>query len=269
MGWCRGAAGQRRAIRRIELLEDGERLYYGLTYATYDGSFAIRAARRAQAASSVELHTASGRRFSIAPGRSDALIDHGAQEFAVIEETPGVMQFRGRLSRTPSSTDIERLWAVNWTTGRVAPVAPPLLDVDFDHARIAGTAGHCMGLFSEHESGRAGGCWWATPGGCLCRRCEPEELAAGTCEEPPPPPDDDGPGLGCHCEYPPPPVPGQPGRAPLDARERRDPEPTRRGSDRPPPPYRDGVPPPMMFPPDAAFTPWDANADAGPVGPPS
>ena len=270
-----GPPGSVEPFDRIELREDDETLWYGLSYATEDGAFAIRAARRAQGTSRVELHTGSGRHFSITPGRTEALLDHGAEEFAVLEETPGVMQFRGRLSSTPFSTPIEQLWAVNWTTGDVARVTVnPPLDVDFDHARIAGTVGHCMGLFSVHQSGGTGGCWWATPGGCLCRRCEPEEIAAGTCEEPPLP-DDLGPSLGCHCEHPPPRVPGEPGasssgRAPLDARERRDPESAQGGRDRPPPPYRDGVDPsPMPHAPDSGFTPWDPNADAGPEEPPS
>lgn len=268
-----GPPGSVAPFDRVELREHDELLWYGVTHATAEGSFAIRAARRAQGTAEVELHTGSGRRFSITPGRAEALIDHEPGTFAVHEETPGMMQFRGRLSSTPISTPIERLWAVNWTTGRVREVGTtPQLDVHFDHARVEGTFGHCMGLFSEHQSGDTGGCWWATPGGCLCRRCEPEEIAAGTCEEEPPPEAWAGPNLGCHCEYPPsaPPAPDSSGRPPVDARERLDPPPSRGGSDGPPPPYRNGAAPVSPSPfPDAGYTPWDPNADAGPVEPPS
>ncbi len=280
-----GPPGSVEPFDRVELFEEGgEVLWDGARFATADGSFAIRGARlSASPRRDLRLRTSSGRTFSIRPGRSDAYIDYDPDTYAVIEETPNVMQFRGELAPTQAATAITRAWAVNWSTGAVAPIDPtPPLGVTFDHARIPGTYGQCMGIFSEHASGRTGGCWWATPGGCLCRRrpCPPAELVAGTCVDEPIDDGADDPSLGCHCQYPPPPAstPGGNGREPLPARERHDPPPPSGGGrSGPPPPHGRGdgtgaVPEtPAYTPPDAGYTsPYDPSTiDAGPVEPPS
>lgn len=276
-----GPPGSVEPYERIELVERGEQLWYGSTVATAEGSFAIRAARRARGQSEIVLVTGSGTRFSIRPDLSEGYIDYDPATFAVMEETPGVMRFRGEIASTRASTPIERAWAVNWNTGAVAPIAPtPTLDITFEHARIPGRSGQCMGIFTEHRSGRTGGCWWARPGGCLCRRCTPEQIEDGSCRED----FDDGsneyPSLGCHCQYPPP--PSEPSAAdgdddgPLPVQERHDPPPSENRGGGPPPPFgagdgAGGAPPPDHTPPppDAYYDPEWWNADAGPVEPPS
>jgi hypothetical protein len=128
-----GPPGTVEPYERIELVERGEQLLYGNTVATAEGSFALRAARRLSRRSEIELVTGSGARFSIRPEPSEGYIDYDPDTFAVREETPGVMRFRGEIASTPISTPIERTWAVNWNTGAVAPIAPtPSLDVTFE-----------------------------------------------------------------------------------------------------------------------------------------
>ncbi len=268
-----GPQGTVAPFERVELRDADGPLLYGATYASALGSFALRGARPDTTSQPLELVTESGRRFSIRPGPTEALIDYDPATFAVLEEPLGTMTFHGWLASTPRSTPIERAWVVNWATGNVESIEPtPALDVTVQGASVAGGLGDCLAVFSEHRSGGTGGCWWARPGGCVCRRCTAEELAAGTCIEDAFTPRAEDPTLPCGCQYPPPgPTGSDPERSPrqpLPANERHDPPPGRHGQ--PPPPFREGTGPSPPEPPDAGngWT-FDPTRDTGPVEPPS
>ncbi|MFN7701349.1 MAG: hypothetical protein ACK6CU_09460 [Deltaproteobacteria bacterium] len=242
---------------RLTLREEGgEPLAHGLGVATAEGSFALRGARRSGSGRLVVLETASGQRFSVRAGRTEARIDYAPEALAVTEGDPGTMTFHGWLAATPTSSPIERAWAASWATGAVAPIDPtPRLGIPISGATVRGSLGECMTIFSQHTSGGTGGCWWPRPGGCLCRHCTADELAAGSCVEPAPLGEDPT----CQCEDRPRPDASAPG--PLPARERFDRPSPARGD--PPPPFYGTSPEPEPAYPDAG------RIDAGPEEPPS